>query len=88
MNGETTYKPYQLAKDYETYGDNAGNWILVFADSEEEVQGVVFSSEDACGNFADLLNAAIKVIDSWEGGDLAKAVNELAAALDATTEAK
>jgi antirestriction protein ArdC/phage/plasmid primase-like uncharacterized protein len=32
-------KPWQLADDPETYGDNAGHWIVVSADGENELAG-------------------------------------------------
>ena len=74
--------PWQLAADHETYGENAGRWIITTADGEVEIGNAVYGCEQACEAAIELLAAAQAVIDNWERGDLAAAVRRLAAALD------
>lgn len=73
--------PWQLSSDHETYGDNAGKWIITSADGEQEIGHAVYSTREACGNAIALLKAGQAVIDNWENGDLAAAVRDLDAAV-------
>lgn len=42
----TIGRPWQLADDEEAYGDNAGWWIIVSPDQEDELPGGPWQTED------------------------------------------
>jgi hypothetical protein len=80
MNDE--FKPWQLAPDHETYGDDAGKWVITAADGEHEIGNAVYGTEAACIAAIELISAGKAVIGNWEHGDLAAAVRRLSAALE------
>jgi hypothetical protein len=77
---ENSMKLFELADDPETYGDQAGWWLVVSDDIEVEISGP-YSTEEKAQIHLDLLVACNNVLDSWEKGDLAAAVRKLDAAI-------
>lgn len=73
------YVVYQLANDPDTYGPNAGKFIVTTGDHEREISGAM-SQADAVA-LATALNACTMVVDRWEKGDLAEAARACHAAI-------
>jgi hypothetical protein len=62
------WQKYQLADDDKTYGENAGKFIIVAADGELEVCGIVANDADAdlIAAAPELLEAAKNYATAWD----------------------